>query len=114
VGWSEGADTLDWATSKQRKLYRTGDAILDRLRERMERRDGEGLIVLMHLGSERPVGDRPASVLAPFLDQATRSGWHFVNIGTYMQASGKPKWDSANRIALLGPSAAALHTASKR
>jgi len=114
VGWSEGADTLDWATPKQRKLYRTGDAILDRLRERMERRDGEGLIVLMHLGSERPVADRPASVLAPFLDQALHGGWHFVNVGTYMQASGKPRWEPSNRLALLGHSNLPLHTASKR
>jgi len=114
VGWSEGADTLDWATPQQRKIYRTGDAILDRLRERMDGRDGDGLIVLMHLGSARPVKDRPANVLGPFIDEALREGWHFVNIGTYMNASGKPHWDSTNRLALLGHPLAITHTASKR
>ncbi len=102
VGWSEGADTLDWATPKQRKLYRTGDAILDRLRNRMERKDGDGLIVLMHLGSERPVQDRPARVLGPFLDQAIRDGWTFVNIGAYLRESGKPVWNPSHRVGMLG------------
>jgi peptidoglycan/xylan/chitin deacetylase (PgdA/CDA1 family) len=101
VGWSEGADTLDWATVKERKLYRTGNAILDRLHLRMDRQDGDGLIVLMHLGSGRPEADRPARVLGPFFDQALAEGWSFVNIGTYLQEAGKPQWNSANRLALL-------------
>ncbi|BDU75143.1 hypothetical protein METESE_01010 [Mesoterricola sediminis] len=101
VGWSEGADTLDWATVKERRLYRTGDAILDKLRARMEKRDGDGLIVLMHLGSGRPVGDRPAQVLGPFLDRARAEGWHVVPIGEYLRDLGKPTWDPARRAALL-------------
>lgn len=101
VGWSEGADTLDWATRKERKLYRTGDAILDRLHDRMERQDGEGLIVLMHLGSERPVEDRPARVLGPFIDRALKGGWTFVRIGDYLRSSGKPAWDRDRRITQL-------------
>lgn len=106
VGWSEGADTLDWATVKERKLYRTGDAILDRLHDRMDRQDGDGLIVLMHLGSGRPEADRPARVLGPFLDQALDEGWNFVNISTYLQESGRPRWNASNRLAVLGGSAA--------
>jgi peptidoglycan/xylan/chitin deacetylase (PgdA/CDA1 family) len=102
VGWSEGADTLDWATVKERRLYRTGNAILDRLYTRMEKQDGDGLIVLMHLGSGRPEADRPATVLGPFLDKAAREGWHFVTVGEYVKSSGKPAWDSARRITLLG------------
>ena len=101
VGWSEGADTLDWATRKERKLYRTGNAILDRLYSRMERQDGEGLIVLMHLGSERPVEDRPARVLGPFIDRALADGWTFVRVSDYVQSSGKPAWDRARRTAHL-------------
>jgi peptidoglycan/xylan/chitin deacetylase (PgdA/CDA1 family) len=101
IGWSEGADTLDWATRSDRKLYRTGDAILDRLYSRMERQDGDGLIVLMHLGSGRPESDRPARVLGPFMDQALRDGWTFVSVGHYLHASGKPQWNRANRAALL-------------
>ncbi len=105
VGWSEGADTLDWATVKDRKLYRTGDAILDRLRGRMEKQDGDGLIVLMHLGSGRPESDRPAKVLGPFLDQALDEGWNFVNISAYLQESGRPRWNASNRLAMLGGAA---------
>jgi len=103
VGWSEGADTLDWATVKERKLYRTGNAILDRLHDRMERQDGDGLIVLMHLGSGRPESDRPAKVLGPFLDQALEEGWNFVNISAYMSESGRPRWNPAHRLARLAP-----------
>jgi peptidoglycan/xylan/chitin deacetylase (PgdA/CDA1 family) len=102
VGWSEGADTLDWATVKERRLYRTGNAILDRLHTRMEKQDGDGLIVLMHLGSGRPVGDRPAGVLGPFLDLAAKEGWHFVTIGDYVRSLGLPPWDPARRRSLLG------------
>jgi peptidoglycan/xylan/chitin deacetylase (PgdA/CDA1 family) len=105
VGWSEGADTLDWATVKDRKLYRTGNAILDRLRGRMEKHDGDGLIVLMHLGSGRPESDRPAKVLGPFLDQALDEGWNFVNITAYLQESGRPRWNASNRLAMLGGAA---------
>ena len=114
VGWSEGADTLDWATKKERKLYRTGNAILDRLHSRMERQDGDGLIVLMHLGSARPAEDRPGRVLGPFLDRALANGWNFVNVGNYLNASKKPAWKRDQRAALLASrvsstSAAAQH-----
>jgi peptidoglycan/xylan/chitin deacetylase (PgdA/CDA1 family) len=101
VGWSEGADTLDWATTKERRLYRTGNAILDKLRVRMEKQDGDGLIVLMHLGSERPSGDRPAQVLGPFLDRAIADGWHFVQVSEYVKGLGKPRWEPVRRVALL-------------
>ncbi len=114
VGWSEGADTLDWATLKERKLYRTGNAILDRLHTRMERQDGEGLIVLMHLGSGRPAEDRPARVLGPFLDRALAAGWRFECVGTYLQAAGKPIWDRSQRAAFLVSSAATASAAGQR
>lgn len=105
VYWSEGADTLDWATTKERRLYRTGNAILDRLYSRMEKDDGDGLIVLMHLGSGRPEADRPARVLGPFLDKALEEGWNFVNISAYLKEAGKPQWNSSNRLAKLGQNA---------
>jgi peptidoglycan/xylan/chitin deacetylase (PgdA/CDA1 family) len=101
VGWSEGADTLDWATVKERTLYRSGDAILERLRARMERKDGEGLIVLMHLGSGRPEKDRPARALGAFMDQALAHGWRFVRVSDYLRGLGSPVWDPSARIPLL-------------
>jgi peptidoglycan/xylan/chitin deacetylase (PgdA/CDA1 family) len=103
VGWSEGADTLDWATPKERKLYRTGNAILDRLHMRMQKSDGDGLIVLMHLGSARPESDRPALVLGPFIDRARKEGWRFVKASEYLQDTGRPYWYRASRIPLLAP-----------
>jgi hypothetical protein len=68
----------------------------------MEKDDGDGLIVLMHLGSGRPEADRPARVLGPFLDKALEEGWNFVNISAYLKESGKPRWNSSNRLARLG------------
>ena len=102
VGWSEGADTLDWATPKERRLYRSGDAILQRLRQRLNR-DGDGLIVLMHLGSERVEKDRPSAGLGAFMDRATQEGWTFVKAGTFLHDLGKPAWDPQLRLALLQP-----------
>jgi peptidoglycan/xylan/chitin deacetylase (PgdA/CDA1 family) len=101
VGWSEGADTLDWTTVKEFNLYRNGSATIARLEKRMCKADGDGLIVLMHLGSLRPAADRPAKYLGPFMDRAMRDGWHFVSVGDYLQAMGKPRWDAARRVALL-------------
>ena len=100
VGWSEGADTLDWATAKERRLYRTGSAILKRLHQRLDH-DGDGLIVLMHLGSERAEGDRPAAGLGAFMDRARSEGWTFVNASTFLRELGKPAWDPRPRLALL-------------
>ncbi len=106
VGWSEGADSLDWATPKERKLYRSGDAIIQRLQMRLQK-DGGGLIVLMHLGSERDEKDRPAAKLGAFLDQAKAAGWTFVTASELIKGMGKPTWDRNPRLALLQRSGAA-------
>lgn len=100
VGWSEGADTLDWATPKERRLYRSGDAILQRLQQRLNR-DGDGLIVLMHLGSERIGRDRPSAGLGAFMDRARSEGWSFVSASAILHDLGKPAWDAQQRLALL-------------
>jgi len=100
VGWSEGADTLDWATPKEHRLYRSGDAILQRLQKRLDR-DGDGIIVLMHLGSERAEKDRPSAGLGAFMDRAAREGWTFVAAGAFLHDLGKPAWNPQLRLALL-------------
>jgi peptidoglycan/xylan/chitin deacetylase (PgdA/CDA1 family) len=100
VGWSEGADSLDWATPRERRLYRPGDAVLTRLHGRLAR-NGEGLIVLMHLGSEREEGDRPADKLGAFLDKALAEGWTFVSATEMLRDMGKPAWNPEGRLALL-------------
>ncbi|MDR3673780.1 MAG: polysaccharide deacetylase family protein [Holophaga sp.] len=101
VDWSEGADTLDWTTVKEYNLYRNGTATIERLERRMKKTDGDGLIVLMHLGSMRPALDRPARYLGPFMDRAIQQGWHFVCVGDYLKSMGKPRWDAARRLARL-------------
>jgi len=101
VGWSEGADTLDWTTVKEYNLYRNGEATIERLEKRMQKSDGDGLIVLMHLGSLRPAFDRPAKYLGPFMDRAIKDGWHFVMVSDYVEAMGRPPWDRSRRVALL-------------
>ncbi|HET6330382.1 MAG TPA: polysaccharide deacetylase family protein [Holophagaceae bacterium] len=100
VGWSEGADSLDWATPKERRLYRSGGAILDKLHARMAV-DGDGLVVLMHLGSGRPEADRPAAQLGAFIDQARAEGWRFVTASEMLRLMGQPAWDRDRRAALL-------------
>ena len=100
IGWSEGADTLDWAGPKDRRLYRSGEAIVARLQQRLTR-DGDGLIVLMHLGSARELGDRPTEGLGAFMDRARKEGWSFVSAGTILHDLGKPTWDRQQRLALL-------------
>ncbi len=102
VGWSEGGDSLDWATPAERKLYRSGGRILDKLRGRLQKPDGGGLIVLMHLGSGRDEDDRPSKGLGAFMDRALREGWRFVSVGDYLRDMGKPAWDPAARMAWLG------------
>jgi peptidoglycan/xylan/chitin deacetylase (PgdA/CDA1 family) len=103
VGWSEGADTLDWAGPKDRRLYRSGEAIVARLEKRLGR-DGDGMIVLMHLGSARDLGDRPTEGLGAFMDRARKEGWTFVSVGTILRDLGKPVWDPHQRLALLNGS----------
>ena len=100
VGWSEGADSLDWATPKEKRLYRSGGAILEKLHARMTA-DGDGLIVLMHLGSDRPEADRPAAKLSAFIDQARAEGWRFVTASEMLRLMGQPAWDRDRRAALL-------------
>ena len=100
VGWSEGADTLDWATPNERRLYRTGEAIVQRLQQRLNR-DGDGIIVLMHLGSARRSSDRPTEGLGAFMDRARQEGWSFVPVGALLHDLGKPDWDPRQRLALL-------------
>jgi peptidoglycan/xylan/chitin deacetylase (PgdA/CDA1 family) len=100
VGWSEGADTLDWATPKDRRLYRSGEAIVKRLEQRLGK-NGDGLIVLMHLGSGRHEGDRPTDGLGAFMDRARKEGWTFVSAGAFLRDLGKPAWDPQHRLALL-------------
>ncbi|HEX9082723.1 MAG TPA: hypothetical protein VF768_10610, partial [Holophagaceae bacterium] len=82
--------------------YRTGPAILARLQKRLDH-DGNGIIVLMHLGSERAEPDRPAAGLGAFMDRARAEGWSFVTAGTFLRELGKPAWDPRHRLALLAP-----------
>lgn len=100
VGWSEGADSLDWATPKERKLYRSGDAVMQRLQARIQK-DGSGLIVLMHLGSDRDEHDRPSGKLGAFIDRAQAAGYTFVTASELLNGLGKPAWDRTPRLALL-------------
>ena len=101
VGWSEGADTLDWATPSEKHIYRNGNAVLERLHKRLSKRDSDGLIVLMHLGSGRTETDRPSKKLGAFMDRARQEGWQFVKVGDYLQDLRKPAWDPGARLAML-------------
>ena len=101
VGWSVGADTLDWATSAEKSIYRNGDAVLERLHARLSKGDSDGLIVLMHLGSGRTEMDRPSRKLGAFMDRARREGWQFVKVGNYLEDLHKPAWNPDSRLVML-------------
>ncbi len=101
VGWSEGADTLDWATPSEKHIYRNGNAVLERLHKRLSKRDSDGLIVLMHRGSGRTEMDRPSKKLGAVMDRARQEGWQFVKVGDYLQDLRKPTWDPGARLAML-------------
>lgn len=101
IGWSEGADTLDWASPEDVKRYKTGEAILEHLHRRMKQKDGDGLIVLMHLGAERPDHERPSQKLGPFLDRIQKEGWKPVCVGDYLTDTRRNRWEPHLRLALI-------------
>ncbi|MBI3449407.1 MAG: polysaccharide deacetylase family protein [Acidobacteria bacterium] len=92
VPWSDGLDALDWVADPASRLYQTVDAALARLLRRLAARgaaDGPA-IVLMHLGSSRPAGERFAEALPALIDGARTLGYRFESASEAL-AEGKTR-----------------------
>ncbi len=83
VGWSAGFDALDWVSDRSSRLYHPpAAAVASLLRRLAARRPGEGpAVVLMHLGSTRPRGERFVEVLPLLIEGARRLGYRFRGAG---------------------------------
>ena len=93
IGWTsdprrrESLDTLDWVHQRSSRLYRTQDAIREKIVN--FNKDGPGLrggIILMHLGTERK-SDKAAGVLGDMLDAVMGNGYRFVKITNLIEGN---------------------------
>ncbi len=80
VGWTPRMDTLDWVTDQTSKLYRTPEEIARNLLTFPDRdpHKAHGAIILMHLGSERPVEERLGRVLPRIIAGYREQGFEFL------------------------------------
>ena len=83
VGWSDGLDALDWVNDPASRLYRTPAETVGHLLDRLAARPpgSRPAVLLLHLGSERPPGERFGEALPLLLDGAARLGYGFVTAG---------------------------------
>lgn len=83
VGWSAGLDALDWVADPGSRLYSPPRPAVRRILRRLESRTpAEGAaVVLMHLGSERPPGERFAAALPGLIQGARNLGYEIVTAG---------------------------------
>jgi peptidoglycan/xylan/chitin deacetylase (PgdA/CDA1 family) len=89
VGWSRSFDALDWVSDPGSSLYRSADEIANRLLSLADH-DPEsvsGVIVLMHLGSDRPPRDRLGRVLPRLIDGFRERGFELVTASDMMRGS---------------------------
>jgi peptidoglycan/xylan/chitin deacetylase (PgdA/CDA1 family) len=89
VGWTASLDTLDWVADPDSRLYRSADEIARRLLTFPEHdtHGARGAIVLMHLGSERPVNEQVGSVLKRILTGYQARGFEFLPASDMMHGS---------------------------
>lgn len=95
VGWTRGRstslDTLDWVSDRRSKNYLPPARLLERVLE-FEQVNGaplEGAIILMHLGSARPVEERMVTILPAMIDELTSRGFRFVTVSELVSGSGQ-------------------------
>jgi len=91
VGWTVEPewtlDTMDWIDDPAHAMYRPGSAIVRNILALAERppRGINGGIILMHLGSRRPVGDRMVDVLPELVQGLRQRGYTLVNVSTLLR-----------------------------
>ncbi len=84
-GWT--LDTMDWVDDPAHPMYRPGPAIVRDVLALAERPPHgiNGGIVLMHLGSRRPPGDRMVDVLPELVRGLRQRGYTLVNVSTLLR-----------------------------
>ncbi|MCW5828690.1 MAG: polysaccharide deacetylase family protein [Deltaproteobacteria bacterium] len=92
VGWTRDytrsltLDSLDWVINRSDRNYQPGAKIIDRLLdfERQSKAGVNGGIVLMHLGTRRPIDDSVGLHLPRLIDEWRDRGYRFVKVSTWL------------------------------
>ena len=80
-GWENTMDTFDWVADKNSKIYKTADQIAEKILNyaKGKKHGANGIIILMHLGTERK-DDFPYKKLPAIIDGLRKEGYRFVKI----------------------------------
>jgi len=86
--WHETMDTLDWVADKESGAYRSADEIAAKILgfAGKSSSNGNGAIILMHLGSERK-DDFPHKKLPEIIDGLKKQGYDLVKISSMVNES---------------------------
>jgi peptidoglycan/xylan/chitin deacetylase (PgdA/CDA1 family) len=80
-GWEENMDTLDWVSDKNSKAYHSGEAIAEKILNygKDKKTGANGVIILMHLGTERS-DDFPHEKLPDIIRGLAKDGYRMVTV----------------------------------
>lgn len=86
-GWEETMDTLDWVADKSSEVYYTSEEIAEKILNygKNKRHGSNGLILLMHLGSERD-DDFPHEKLPEIIDGLRKQGYELVPVSQLLES----------------------------
>ncbi|HQV32922.1 MAG TPA: polysaccharide deacetylase family protein, partial [Calditrichia bacterium] len=85
IHWSPGMDTMDWVSDSTSTLFRSPEAIAERLWEHARKKDGlNGGIVLMHLGTTR-TGKPVYTILDALIRDLQKAGYRPVKISQMLE-----------------------------
>lgn len=92
IGWTRDysrsmtLDSLDWVINRGDRNYQPGARIIERLLdfEQSSKTGVNGGIVLMHLGTQRPVDDSVGLHLPRLIDTWRERGYRFVKVSTWL------------------------------
>jgi len=83
IGWSKGCDSMDWMVDQEGPYYLGPQKLKRRLLRHLETPGHK--IILMHLGSKRPVAERPFQMLSAFISEARKMGYQFTTISALLR-----------------------------
>jgi peptidoglycan/xylan/chitin deacetylase (PgdA/CDA1 family) len=85
-GWEETMDTMDWVADKNSKAYHTSEEIAEKILnyENGRKYGANGVIVLMHLGTNRQ-DDFPHKKLPEIIEGLKKQGYRLVTISELLK-----------------------------